>query len=986
MNTSDSGALSDPMLRGDARHAGSAGARARRQPEAQRISGRLDRQQPLSFDEVRSDELKALGCGDSRPERPAGVALSGGGIRSATFCLGVLQALAAEGKLANFDYMSTVSGGGYIGSMLSAWVAREERGIYGVQDKLKKSVTANGGGLVEEPDEIVWLRRYSNYLAPKLGMLSLDTLTLVCAWTRNVFLNWIVLISTWWLVLLLPKWFVVGTELSETICRGSCMGQPPLIAGLIGDSRLIGACAAALFVWIMGATALHLDLQARQKSCVKQDKLGARVVAKLIRKGDRYANWSLVVPILLWSLFMTQWLMLAKPVGAWHEVYFSDALRCALVAAAVIGAMNLIFPVLMAFGLYDYDHPDPFWSRRTWFQGIAVAFYGALATVIGLASAVGLLALVKWQLLTGADARSAPFVWTFVPILMLLVYVISSVIFVGLAGTLYHDRVREWWSRLSARISVVALYWVLLFAFSIYIPAIILHLGGEGLRYGMSLVSASWVATTAWGALRKAPEKDTVERRQRYANMLNIAAAIAVLLILAMLATVESSLLGAWGKAIEPALVSPVVNDNGLPLFSMSTAWAQHDLVAASVTAFAWDAREWPILAIATVTLALTLWIFGKRLDVNKFSLQSVYKNRLVRCYLGATNKKRIANPFTGFDLNDDMLLREMPAPSDDIRPLQIFNTAMNLTQGRNLAWQERKAASFTFSRLHVGYELSNLQGDTTERSTERSNNGDGSAYRYTEPYATSRNSDESGISLGTAMAISGAALSSNMGYHTRPTLSFLLTLFNLRLGKWCPNPRKLYERSNSGFAPLRLLQELRGRIDEDCSFVYLSDGGHFDNTGLYELVRRKCGYILIVDAAADQQRAFEDLGAAVRKCRIDLGAEVRIDLNGMRAQPPCTLPVSTFQTGTVVYRDGTMADLLLIKATMCQDRREPVDIQSYASRYMSFPQQSTIDQFFDESQFESYRKLGFCAGVTAREKFPAKPRQRKNEHVRNRP
>jgi len=295
----------------------------------------------------------------------------------------------------------------------------------------------------------------------------------------------------------------------------------------------------------------------------------------------------------------------------------------------------------------------------------------------------------------------------------------------------------------------------------------------------------------------------------------------------------------------------------------------------------------------------------------------------------------------------------------------------MNLTQGKNLAWQDRKAASFTFSRLHAGYELSDLQGDLTDRMSATAGHRDRCGYRYIEHYASSGDED-GGVSLGTAMATSGAAISPNMGYHTRPTLSFLLTIFNLRLGKWCPNPRKRsWRNQHSGFAPFRLLQELGGRVNEESRYVYLSDGGHFENTGLYELIRRRCEYILVVDAAADAQRSFDDLGAAVRKCRIDLGAEIHLDLNRLRAQPPNALPNSTYTDGCVTYRDGTTAKIVVIKASMCHPPGEPVDVQSYASRYVAFPQQSTADQFFDESQFESYRRLGYFAGCSASGEFP---------------
>jgi len=125
---------------------------------------------------------------------PIGLALSGGGIRSATFSLGVLQALAQAKRLASFDYLSTVSGGGYIGSWLSAWIKRV--GLHEVQRSLGRQPTATGAvPATSEPAEVTWLRRYSNYLAPRVGPFSTDSLTLVATWLRNVGLNLIVLLS-----------------------------------------------------------------------------------------------------------------------------------------------------------------------------------------------------------------------------------------------------------------------------------------------------------------------------------------------------------------------------------------------------------------------------------------------------------------------------------------------------------------------------------------------------------------------------------------------------------------------------------------------------------------------------------------------------------------------------------------------------------------------------------------------------------------------
>ena len=123
-----------------------------------------------------------------------GLALSGGGIRSATFSLGVLQALARQRLLSRFDYLSTVSGGGYIGAWLSAWVVRVG-GISKVEEELSRTGTPVA--------PIEFLRSYSNYLTPRTGVFGVDTWTAIATWMRNFSPNMLIVIASMWSVLAL---------------------------------------------------------------------------------------------------------------------------------------------------------------------------------------------------------------------------------------------------------------------------------------------------------------------------------------------------------------------------------------------------------------------------------------------------------------------------------------------------------------------------------------------------------------------------------------------------------------------------------------------------------------------------------------------------------------------------------------------------------------------------------------------------------------
>src|SRR5882672_10304119 len=203
--------------------------------------------QPLSFAEVVAAEHRAL-----RPNHVPGKAsaplsalcISGGGIRSATFALGVLQGLAEQGILTTFDYLSTVSGGGYIGSWLTAWKQREG-GIDKINPALQPGAPSPG---IKDPDPIQHLREYNNYLSPKMGLFSADTWTLLATVVRNMLLNWLVLVPLLMFMLMAPRLVLSLARLGESlIAEYSWAAQHQkdlahLLAALAGLFFAIGTC------------------------------------------------------------------------------------------------------------------------------------------------------------------------------------------------------------------------------------------------------------------------------------------------------------------------------------------------------------------------------------------------------------------------------------------------------------------------------------------------------------------------------------------------------------------------------------------------------------------------------------------------------------------------------------------------------------------------------------------------------------------------
>jgi hypothetical protein len=402
-----------------------------------------------------------------------------------------------------------------------------------------------------------------------------------------------------------------------------------------------------------------------------------------------------------------------------------------------------------------------------------------------------------------------------------------------------------------------------------------------------------------------------------------------------------------------------------------------------SVSAYHWlvisYASWWKVLVFGLCLFALSYFL-GWRVDVNEFSLHNAYRNRLVRCYLGATNPKRRPNPFTGFDEKDNIFLHLLV---DLGAPFHLLNATLNVVKGKELALQARKARSFVFSPLYSGFDYAEdetvgempgamktaaaVHPTSDEEVTKKG------AYRLTKH--CSWKSRYPGARLGTAMAISGAAVSPSMGHYTTGAVSFLLTVFSVRLGWWLGNPRskECWENGWPKSSWRALMNELTGSTNEDQCEVYLSDGGHFENLGVYELIRRRCRFVIACDAGADPSCLCNDLAALVEKCRVDFATKIEIKIEAFRPSQPLVpgddkvLRVSKtpFEIGAIFYPDDSKGVLIYIKPSLL-NVPELQDVLAYARLAEAFPHQSTLDQFFDESQFESYRALGLACASAA--------------------
>ena len=389
-------------------------------------------------------------------------------------------------------------------------------------------------------------------------------------------------------------------------------------------------------------------------------------------------------------------------------------------------------------------------------------------------------------------------------------------------------------------------------------------------------------------------------------------------------------------------------------------------------------AWNWHLLSLLAVFIGLFLFL-SCRVNLNEFSMNLFYRNRLVRAYLGASDSTRKPSPFTGFDPDDDLHLKSFRADNCYSGPLPLINCALNLVSGKDLAWQERKAESFVLTPLRCGFDTWLEQMDLKDEYSpvRRSAAVQKYGFRPTAKFGFS----DLGLRLGTAISISGAAASPNMGYHSSPSLAFLMTLFNVRLGFWAGNPRhdKTWMRPGPTVGLLYLLAELFGQTDDEARYVYLSDGGHFENLGLYELVKRRCKYIIASDADSDGSYAFGDIGNAIRKIREDIGVEIELNIDPVFPGVPIATSgpsrangagygadnneFSEWHWGIGKIRYGLVDPnaedgiLVYLKTSITGD--EPSDVINYRRQHSEFPHESTANQWFTESQFESYRRLG---------------------------
>lgn len=979
-------------------------------------------------------------------ERPTALCLSGGGIRSATFCLGVLQWLAGHRQLQDFHYLSTVSGGGYIGSWLvnglwqaarpvcepadaeaealieAAKEACDRAATAAEQDAspanlavvaanaatldrvrrdaqaMRRAAAAQGGvrsaewlhrvgqsaGSVgaasaagaartvgDAIDPVAPLRAFSNYLSPT-GGLSGDAFSLGAIFVRNLLLNALVWLPLLAALVALPRLYIAVlavVPMAEWVAfvRWGCVGLAWL--AIVGGVVYIVADLPAPRDAPMVPTAP--TAQARQDA--------AQAAAASVPFRDRFF-WFCFLPIVVAAILLSIGGAWIATLRNWPWWIYALAGALAHLLGVVVGV-----PARIARG-----HR----KRRSSVWGvIAVVLVGAFG---GALASVALVQMGVDPDVGAAESQRLVYASLAVPA-MTGAFWLAMALYAGLMGRFTDEQDREWWARATAAWLKFSLLWVAAFALVVWLPlpifdqfgssgptAVQFGIGGGALGILTSLIGY-W--SKNGGDLQRKAQGFLRVTRMKLLDAMAAAVVLTTLLALSMgwSAALDRCHGWTWTAPLCAADLHAQTDfmreqkrlraDGGntrRPVADAAAAGAASDAIdddgaepgrssAASVYRHVLLEADGRMLTVAIGALMAFAAALALLMGINVFSLHGMYGNRLVRAYLGSGRAQRHPHWFTGFDPVDNPALAALAAPlptaGGQPRLYPLINIALNIVRPtpQHLDWQQRKAAPFIATPLHCGAATV--------------------GYRPTARYA-------GGVSLGRALTISGAAASPNMGYHSSPLVTFVMTLFNVRLGWWSPNPGlaggKVWKLDQPWIGIDIAMAEAFGSTGVDDRFVYLSDGGHFDNLGIYEMVRRRCRRIVAVDATCDGSFKWADLLEVVRKIRVDLGIPIELPA----VLPPADDPADTRRIEARIRysaRDGNDCDrdgTLIVLKPRLRPKQDPPELAAYAAASAAdgsppkdparFPHQSTADQFFDERQFESYRLLGYVTAADA--------------------
>lgn len=355
-----------------------------------------------------------------------------------------------------------------------------------------------------------------------------------------------------------------------------------------------------------------------------------------------------------------------------------------------------------------------------------------------------------------------------------------------------------------------------------------------------------------------------------------------------------------------------------------------------------------------TVILAAAVVIFAILVNLNHVSVHRYYRDRLMETFmpdLASIMTNDYKRSHKAEEANEKRLheVFDKKGNPEYFGPYHIINTNVVLPSSKRAIFRGRGGDNFIMSPLYCG--------------------GNATGWLKTEKYMGGE------LTLASAMAISGAAVNPDAGcggdgITRQPLLSILMGILNLRLGYWVPNPNPhesegaIRPSAPNYFWPGLWEIIFRYRLNEKAYFLQLTDGGHFENLALYEMIRRRLKLIIVCDGAADPQCTFSELANAMQKVRTDFGALIIIedemlkDLMPSKKMDQVKVAKRGFLKAKIIYADNSKGRLIYINTTFCEGLS--ADIYGYKREHPSFPEEPTSDQFFNEKQFEAYRELGY--------------------------
>jgi hypothetical protein len=861
-----------------------------------------------TFTEVAAIELEFIHH-NRHPDRSAeqvaqnlvGLSMSGGGIRSATTNLGILQGLAELKILPFVDYMCTVSGGGYIGSCLSSLLSIRKGAIpatgehtlpekpYALGAKDQPMFTTKWCSFPFRDDRvpgdsadaqssrraaslIAHLRTHGNFLVARRGVLSRDTLralgNVITGIVYNVagFLIGLATIAALYLVaasLLVPR-----SDVAYGVSSAAKAARP--IAGAVIDrSRAVAADSSVV--------------RQAEKAC---DSVGStcRVITRV----------SLVEPSFSHALAQNASVTL-QPFRM--ALSGTGNLRVLMIGSGLIGVtwtlamLAMIFASAVWFDAPRLFEPEAGEAQDERFEKLLLNFL-SISTI----AVVALVAVVleHWQEPQQPVAQLA-MLW--VPFMMLLGARLASIIVaVSIPNlALWTQRLRSLWGSTQS-----------LLIYGLWMTAALVILAPLMFTFAEHKTMATLGGLTALGVSR------SLAPRQHGGSLI--------------------------GLRLAPWLARFLL---GLAVFA---------LIALGITTFGATLVETltPLGRVLFFFGALVVLLsLGILVNHNKLSPHYFYRDRLAETYLrsdvpDASHRMWLFRDAMELELRKlhGEFVEPNADPAANVRntaPYHLISAAINLAGSRDLTRKDRKSGYWLFSKLYCG-------------STH-------TGFRPTDLYVGGD------TRVGRAIAISGAAASSGMGFQTFFAQSFATVLFNVRLGYWMANPahaKSIGTKVQRPFWPLYLWREIVMATNERTEMVNLSDGGHTgDNVGIYPLLQRRCKIIIACDAEQDRELSFNSFSEALRHAYIDLGISVDIDLSMIRPDPETGRSRYHAAVGRIRYPDrpDQTSYLIYLKNSLTGD--EPETVLNYEVNSPAFPHETTADQFFSDAQFESYRSLG---------------------------